>query len=330
MKMHGTVMQESQPGETSTEKGLTQELTDGMLVVNKPGDITSAAVVKMIKRLPGVEKAGHTGTLDPFATGVLVCPVNRATRLSRFFLHGSKKYYAVMTLGTETDTLDRTGRITACHPVPELSEERILRAVKSFSGEIRQVPPAFSALKHNGIPLYKYARKGSPVQKPARTVWIENIRVTRIALPEVYFEVTCSAGTYIRSLCADIGKTLGCGGHLSQLVRTASCGFSITSTVGIEKLQEVETIEELNRFVIPMAEAIADMPACFANSRLSEKIKHGRSLSAEDIEADCRTRAGDRIRILDQKNRLLAVIENKHGINPDEIVYSYCCVFHYT
>jgi tRNA pseudouridine55 synthase len=316
-------------GTGSTEIPATPA-TDGILVVNKPEDISSAAVVKMVKRLPGVKKAGHTGTLDPFATGVLICPVNRATRLSRFFLQGSKKYCAVMTLGKETDTLDCTGKTTALCPVPELSRETIIKTINEFAGEIQQLPPAYSALKHNGIPLYKYAREGRPVQKPARSVFIENIQVTRVKLPEIKFEVTCSAGTYIRSLCADIGKKLGCGGHLSRLTRTGSSGFSITGAVETERLRQIQTSEELNQLLIPMAEAIGNMPAIFADTRLSEKIRHGRPLSADDLEVSRQLPAAGLIRILDEKNRLIAVIEGRMEKNSEEVVWSYCCVFHYT
>jgi tRNA pseudouridine55 synthase len=314
----------------NTAPGQKPAGTDGILVVNKPENISSAAVVKMVKKLPGVKKAGHTGTLDPFATGVLICPVNKATRLSRFFLGAGKKYCAVMTLGQETDTLDCTGKTTAQNPVPELSRETIINTIKQFLGEIRQVPPAYSALKHNGIPLYKYARKGSPVQKPARSVFIENIHITKIKLPEIEFEVTCSAGTYIRSLCADIGKKLGCGAHLSSLTRTSSSGFSISDAVKTESLKQIQTPEQLNQIVIPMAEAIGKMPAIFADTRLSEKIRHGRPLSADDLKDCTQAAAAGLIRILDEKDRLIAVIEGRKEKNCGEIAWSYCCVFHYT
>jgi tRNA pseudouridine55 synthase len=152
MEMHDTRPQHQHP-EARQPEWQAPELADGILVVNKPADMTSAGVVNRIKRLPGVVKAGHTGTLDPFATGVLICPVNRATRLSRFFLHGSKKYAAVLTLGIETDTLDFTGEVTARHRVKEFTKARIQEVMDGYAGDIRQVPPVFSALKHNGVPL---------------------------------------------------------------------------------------------------------------------------------------------------------------------------------
>ncbi|MBS0012408.1 MAG: tRNA pseudouridine(55) synthase TruB [Desulfobacterales bacterium] len=303
---------------------------DGIVVVNKPANMTSAAVVSRLKRLPGVKKIGHTGTLDPFATGVLICPINRATRLSRFFLHGTKKYKAVLHLGTETDTLDCTGEITARHPAIDLTGDRICQTVESFTGDIQQVPPVFSALKHNGVPLYRYARNGTPVEKPARTVRIESIRVTGIDLPDICFDVTCSAGTYIRSLCADIGHALGSGGHLSRLVRTESCGFGIHEAAALADLEKVETPAQLQPWVISMAGAIADIPAYAADPDLLEKIRHGRPIAAGDVQPESATDAGGRFRILDPEDRLVAVIEKKTGKSPDKINYSYCCVFHYT
>ncbi|MBA2879764.1 tRNA pseudouridine55 synthase [Desulfosalsimonas propionicica] len=329
ISMHGARTQER---ENSVRQTVTQatDRPDGILLVNKPANMTSAAVVSRIKRLPGVKKTGHTGTLDPFATGMLICPVNRATRLSRFFLHGTKQYRAVLSLGTETDTLDCTGEVTARRPVKALSEDRIRQAVQSFAGDIQQVPPVFSALKHNGVPLYRYARNGTPVEKPARTVHIESIRVTDIDLPDICFEVTCSAGTYIRSLCADIGHALGCGGHLSRLMRTESCGFGIADAAELADLEKVQTPAELQPWIISMAGAISDMPEYNADPGLLEKIRHGRPIAAEDMQPEPATNAGGRIRILDPEERLVAVIEKKTGKSPDKIDYSYCCVFHYT
>ena len=191
--------------------------SSGMLIIDKPAGITSAKVVALLKRNAGLRKVGHTGTLDPFATGVLICCVNQATRLARFFLHGSKKYQGTLVLGTETDTLDGTGNVTATCEHTDFSVDRIESAFRRFVGAIDQVPPVYSALKHHGVPLYKLARKGTPVQKPARQVTISSLDILNIDLPKIDFQVACSAGTYIRTLCADIGTELGCGGHLQRL-----------------------------------------------------------------------------------------------------------------
>lgn len=312
--------------EIRRKKSETARAIDGVLVVDKPRGKTSANVVNRVKKLAGIYKAGHTGTLDPFATGVLICPVNRATRLSRFFLHGNKKYTAVLKLGVETDTMDCTGQITATHTVPEISEKELKNIARKFTGIIRQVPPSYSALKHNGIPLYKYARQGKPVQKEARTVEIQGIRITRVEPPDIGIEVACSGGTYIRSLCADIGKELGCGAHVSRLVRTESCGFSLGEAFGLTEPEQAETPEALNRFIVSMAESLRTMPACTADAPLMEKIRFGRPISEKDLgsnEYDPGYKKHRYIKIVDPENSLLAVIEKKE--NKQE--YSYCCVF---
>ncbi|MFW6080273.1 MAG: tRNA pseudouridine(55) synthase TruB [Desulfosalsimonas sp.] len=299
---------------------------DGLIVVDKPAGKTSADVVNQIKKLPGIYKAGHAGTLDPFATGVLICPVNRATRLSRFFLHGNKKYSAVLRLGTETDTMDCTGEITAECDIPEITREMLSRVAEKFTGRISQVPPAYSALKHKGTPLYKYARKGTPVEKPARSVEIHSIRITRVEVPEAALEVNCSGGTYIRKLAADMGSALGCGAHLIRLVRTESCGFSLDEAVSETDLQSAGTPEDVCRFVIPMADALRGMQSYTAGEELAEKISFGRPISVADIDTSPEA-AGSRgsgfIKVTDTGNRLLAVIEKDENRSG----YSYCCVF---
>ena len=302
----------------------TPSAGDGIVVVDKPAAKTSAAVVSRIKRLAGITKAGHAGTLDPFATGVLICPINRATRLSRFFLHGRKKYAGVLRLGTETDTLDRTGRVVSEHRIPDISEQWIRDTVKGFIGEIQQVPPAYSALKHNGVPLYKYARAGTPVEKPPRTVEIHDIRINHVSLPDIGFEVSCGGGTYIRTLCADIGKALGCGGHLKELIRIESSGFTLESAAKLEDLEAAGTPEDLAPFVIPMAAALRGMPAHVADAVLAEKIRHGRQISVTDLQAAAAVENTGFVKITDNENRLLAVIEKTR----DKSAYSYCCVFH--
>ena len=207
---------------------------NGIIIIDKPAGITSAKVVARLKEIVGARKVGHTGTLDPFATGVMICCLNRATRLARFFLSGDKKYKAVLCLGEETDTQDRTGKtISVCKDL-EFSDKEIRDVFKEFEGPVAQMPPVFSSLKHKGTPLYKLARQGKPVQKPARQIVIHYLKISDSDLPEIHFEVSCSSGTYIRALCADIGKRLGCGGHLKSLRRIESCGFSIDQALDLE------------------------------------------------------------------------------------------------
>ncbi len=296
---------------------------DGVIIVDKPADMSSAAVVRRIKRLAGIKKVGHAGTLDPFATGVLVCPINRGTRLSQFFLQGRKKYAATLRLGTTTDTQDHTGTVISEKPAGNLSEKTINRVFSQFLGDIEQVPPAYSALKHNGVPLYRHARNGHFIQKPARTVHISDIDIRGIRLPDIDFEVHCTGGTYIRTLCADIGEILGCGGHLRKLDRIESSGFRREEVVSLERLEQAEQLEE---FVIPMADALRAMPACTADQRLAEKIRHGRGLTADDFP-DCEKSMprASYVKITAPDNRLLTVIH----VAENKIDYKYCCVFHY-
>lgn len=294
------------------------KVCNGIVVVDKPVDITSAKVVAIVKRVFGARKAGHAGTLDPFATGVLVCALNRATRLSRFFLHGDKTYRGRMVLGVETDTQDATGAVTRVERLPALSKSAIEEAFRRFEGEIEQAPPAYSALKHEGTPLYKFARRGTPIQKAPRRVTIRRLEIFEVRLPEIGFEVTCSGGTYVRTLCADIGRALGCGGHLKALRRIESSGFNIAEAVSLEQLEAMADSERLRTVPIPMAEALRHLPAVAAEAELAKKIRYGRKIAADDLpEAQ---RAPGPLKVTDHNGRLLAVIE---GSRPDG-GYRYC------
>ncbi|MGD8740958.1 MAG: tRNA pseudouridine(55) synthase TruB, partial [Desulfobacterales bacterium] len=228
----------------------TRQESNGIIVVDKPQNISSARVVAEVKRLLDARKVGHAGTLDPFAAGVLVCCINDATRLARFLLAGNKTYDATLKLGIETDTQDMTGTVTAVKPVKDWPEDAIKSAVKKFEGQIEQQPPVFSALKHKGTPLYRLARMGTPVQKPARKVHISKINILEVKLPLVHFEVACSAGTYIRTLCADIGQQLGCGGHLLALTRTESSGFKIQQALSLARLEKRVAAGDRKRYLI--------------------------------------------------------------------------------
>lgn len=303
----------------------SQQLS-GIIVVDKPPNISSAKAVAEVKRLLGARKVGHAGTLDPFAEGVLICCINRATRLARFLLAGNKTYQATLKLGIETDTQDKTGTVMAVHPVPDWPEDLITSTLRKFEGRIEQQPPVFSALKHKGIPLYRLARKGKPIQKPARQVHISKIKILDIQLPLIRFEIACSAGTYIRTLCADIGKQLKCGGHLLTLRRTASSGFKIRQALTLPQLAERVKAGEGSRLLIPMTDALADMPACIADEELTAKIRHGKHLKKSDLIIDRSAKKPDEsenIKIIDRNNILLAVLNYEK--DTDRI--SYACVF---
>lgn len=292
-------------------------------MVDKPPGASSAKVLASVKKILKAKKAGHTGTLDPLATGVLVCCINRATKLARFLLHGKKKYQAVLHLGIETDTQDATGNTIGFCSQLSVSEKDIKLACKQFEGGYEQTPPVYSALKHQGLPLYKYARSGKVVRKPPRHVKIDSIRVVTIDLPLVGFEVVCAAGTYIRTLCADIGSRLGCGGHLKKLRRLESSGFRIDEAIGLSELKQMSIEGKAAGRIIPMAETLRNIPGYVANKVLTEKIKHGRVLYKNDLPDVAMESRSEIIKILDDHKNLIAVL----GCHLQNDRLKYHCVF---
>ena len=300
-----------------------QSELNGILLIDKPAGITSAEVVACIKKIFKIRKVGHTGTLDPFATGILICCINRATKLARFFLHGNKKYEAVLHLGIETDTQDSTGIVTSTCDNVLFSEVKIRSVFNQFKGSMEQIPPIYSALKCKGIPLYKLARRGKPVQKPARHITIFNIEILRINLPLIHFSVSCSAGTYIRTLCSDIGKLLGCGGHLKELRRIQSSGFSITEAMKLSEIENFALSENISHRIISMSDALQDMPEYIADNALAKKIMHGNILTKKDLRPVHAETLEGFIKIVDTNNHLIAVLKDTKNRNR----YGYCCVF---
>jgi len=302
----------------------------GVLIIDKPAGLSSAQVVGRVKKLLQAPKVGHAGTLDPFATGVLVCLVNQATRLAQFFLSSGKQYEAELCLGVDTDTQDRTGRIVNRRPVPDFTEVDLQQIFGRFVGDIEQMPPAYSALKHNGVALYKLARSGRPVQKPARNVRIETLQIRAISLPTVRFTVTCSAGTYIRTLCADIGHALGCGGHLSELRRTVSSGFSIGEAISMEALTCCVDDPQISVPLIPPGDALRAMPALRADQATVAKMRCGGAIDIKDftdlpLDATVMTNGekGTYYKVLDDDEDLIAVV----SVDPERERMAYCGVF---
>jgi tRNA pseudouridine55 synthase len=296
---------------------------NGIMVVDKPANISSARTVALIKGVLKVKKIGHAGTLDPFATGVLVCCINKATKLARFFLNGQKKYEAVLNLGEETDTQDSTGTVIACCNRMEFSEERMRSVFKQFEGTIEQSPPVYSALKHKGVPLYKHARRGNPIQKPPRRINITSIRILAINLPLVNFEVACSAGTYIRTLCSDIGRSLGCGGHLKALRRIESSGFSLDDALTLTEIEELTLSRELPQRITSMADSLRGMPFAVVDENLTKKVRQGYPLRKEHLTPLSVDSSKGFIKIINTANELLAVIKKTN--ESDRLPY--CCVF---
>lgn len=258
----------------------------GLVLLHKPQGLSSAQFLTIAKRTFGVKKAGHCGTLDSLAEGLLICCLNQATRLSTFLLPGGKTYEVMLKLGSATDTQDTEGAVINEAPVPALSRDELVAALAAFTGEIQQIPPVYSALKHQGVPLYKLARKGKAVVKPARTVTIEKIDLNMVDLPYVGLTVTCSAGTYVRTLCHDIGLKLGCFGHMTGLKRTATCGLSLANALTLDEIRQLDRDQPVpSKGFIPMREALPEVAKLTADSGTVEKLSYGRLLYARDFSA---------------------------------------------
>lgn len=254
----------------------------GALVVDKPVGMTSHDVVLVIRNGIGIRRAGHTGTLDPRASGVLVILIGPAVRLSEFVSASDKRYQAIIRLGSTTDTYDADGRFTQVSSVPvEITEGQFEEALKQFIGEIEQAPPPYSAVKVRGRKAYEMARQGEEVILEPRMIQVYHLDVLEWAPPEVVVDVHCSSGTYVRSLANDLGKVLGCGAHLVGLRRTKSGRFTLRDAVPLRKLQEAFTAGNWYQYLIPAAEALVDWPAVELDPDQVEEVRHGHRVPAD-------------------------------------------------
>jgi tRNA pseudouridine55 synthase len=300
----------------------------GILILDKPAGMSSARLVAGVKKLLKLKKVGHAGTLDPFATGVMILLINQATRLSEFFLKGNKTYEGVLRLGISTDTQDATGTVVARRAV-NCSREDLDEVFRRFKGTIFQQPPVYSALKHQGTPLYKLAREGRPIIKPPRKATIKCLEIIRVDLPEIAFNVSCSGGTYVRTLCADIGEKLGCGGHLKSLRRKMSCGFCLTEAISWTSLQEMTYTGEVQKRIIGMGEALRELPRMIAPSPVVEKLRKGRRFFFDELfeehpsEMTIRINGGGHLQVLDTGGNLVAILKRTES-NTE---FQYRCVF---
>ncbi len=253
---------------------LTEVCPDGILLIDKEEGITSFDAVRMIKKILKCKKTGHAGTLDPFASGLLIILLGQGTKLSSHIMGGKKKYRAEIRLGIGTDTLDPTGLIIKEAPVPDMGLETVASVIAGFTGVIEQVPPAFSALKVNGERAYNLARKGIEVELKKREVTVYSIDIVDIRLPLVMLDVTCSSGTYIRSLAADIGKELGTVAHLKNLRRLSSGLFNVGDAHFSKELDSMGSEVVLNH-IIPLHESLPDMKTINLGHHLAEKVRNG-------------------------------------------------------
>jgi tRNA pseudouridine55 synthase len=253
-----------------------KNIVSGVLVVDKPIGLTSHDVVQIIRRGTGIRRAGHTGTLDPRASGVLVVLIGPAVRLSEYVSASDKRYQATIRLGSSTDTYDADGVVTKSFvSVDSITEERFSEVLEQFIGEIEQVPPPYSAVKVKGKKAYEMAREGEEVDLSPRKINVYSLEVLEWAPPEVVIDVYCSSGTYVRSLANDLGNALGCGAHLVGLRRTKSGRFTLRDAVPLRRLQEGFDAGDWYRHLIPAAEALADWPMVELNADGVELVRHG-------------------------------------------------------
>ena len=266
-------------------------MISGFLLVNKDAGITSSRVVQILKKKFNLKKVGHLGTLDPMATGLLIIAINRATKFASLLLQSEKSYRAEVTLGTQTDTDDAEGEAISSKTIHKNKSE-IKEALLTFLGESKQLPPNYSALKHKGKPMYKYARDGIKVDKPARKIFIKNINNIQINLPKVSFDIKCSKGTYIRSIARDLGIKLGCGAHLSKLIRTSQEKFMLSDACSIEDTN----LEKL----ISLESAFEDLDFIKLNEGDTSAFLHGRSIETNFEHTDL-------LRVYDADDKFIAI-----------------------
>jgi len=251
---------------------------DGIVILDKAIGISSNRALQVVKRIFDAQKAGHTGSLDPLATGVLPLCLGEATKVSQFLLDSDKKYRTVIKLGVRTDSGDSEGNVLESCADFDISQLQIEEALTPFRGEIDQVPPMYSALKVNGVPLYKMARKGISIHREARRVVIYSIELTKYEKDELELEIACSKGTYIRTIADDLGQALGCGAHIIALRRTQAGAFTEADCVTVDKLKEESEnggLGVIDEHLIPMDKAIADLPEVVLPSATASFIKNG-------------------------------------------------------
>ena len=280
-------------------------MINGFLLVNKGPGITSSRVVQIVKKKFQLKKVGHLGTLDPMATGLLIIAINRATKFASLLLQSEKSYRAEVTLGIQTDTDDAEGEVISSKEV-DISELEIKETLLTFLGASYQLPPDYSALKHKGKPMYKYARDGIKVEKAERKIFIKNIQNILIEIPKVSFDITCSKGTYIRSIARDLGAKLGCGAHLSGLIRTSQEKFMLSDACSLDDIN----LED----IISLEKAFEDLDFIKLNEKDSKAFIHGRSIERDFDHTNL-------LRVYDSANQFIAIGKNSsNGFKHEYLV----------
>lgn len=253
-------------------------MASGILNVNKPRGTASFAVVSLVRRLTGVRRVGHAGTLDPTADGVLPICLGQATRIVEYLVEAPKVYHAAIHLGVTTDTYDSEGAVVASDDPSGVTREDVEAVLSHFVGQIRQVPPIYSALKYEGQPLYRYARAGKTAPREARTVTIHRLELLRFALPVVEVKLECGRGAYVRTVAHDLGQRLGCGGHLERLTRLRSGPFSLDDAIELEELEEAARQDAWQELVYPADHVLESWHAALLGEEHTFDVRRGRLL----------------------------------------------------
>ncbi len=286
----------------------SKDAISGVLVIDKPTGMTSHDVVNVVRRGTGIRRAGHTGTLDPRASGVLVVLVGPAVRLSEYISASDKRYQAIIRMGTATDTYDAEGAFTREEVTVDVTEEQFEAELKKFEGEVEQTPPAYSAVKVNGRKAYELARKGEEVVLEPRMIQVHHLEVLEWATPEVVVDVHCSSGTYIRSLANDLGEVLGCGAYLVGLRRTKNGRFSLRDSVPLRKLKESFEAGDWYKYIIPAAESLSDWPSIILTPDDVETLRHGQRVKAEADHPE-----DEMVRGISEADELVALMKRVEG-----------------
>lgn len=291
----------------------------GVFLLDKPQGMSSNDILQKVKRLFQANKAGHTGALDPLATGMLPICLGEATKFSQFLLDSDKRYQVTAKLGERTDTSDAEGQVVETRAV-NVGEAEIIAALDQFRGDILQVPTMFSALKHNGKPLYEYARQGITVEREARPITIFELRFIEYSAPYLTLEVHCSKGTYIRTLVDDLGEVLGCGAHVTVLRRLAVANYPIEAMMSYEDLQnlsENQPLEALDQHLLPLDTAVESLPKINLTAEQTKAVGFGQRVKFENIN-----QTYGQVRLFSENGQFLGVAEitNDNVIRPSRIV----------
>lgn len=279
----------------------------GVLNIYKEKGYTSHDVVAKLRGIVGQKKIGHTGTLDPDAVGVLPVCLGKATKLCDMLTDKNKTYETVLLLGKTTDTQDISGTVLEEHETEHLTESEVEQAIQSFVGEYMQVPPMYSALKVNGKKLYELARAGIEVERKARQVTIFDIRIKEVKLPRVRMEVSCSKGTYIRTLCHDIGAKLGCGACMEALTRTKVSRFEIKDSLKLEEVQNLQEAGKLDTVLVPIDDMFSEYEAVTLKEEYQSFAYNGNVFFPKHLETHLSLADEKKVRVYDQKGRFIAI-----------------------